>query len=221
MPQCRNSFSFVRIGWQPVFITTKLWNSDQGYDKTLAAFDKSNKTLGLDYVDLYLIHWPGKELFVETYKAMERLLKEGRVRAIGVSNFKIHHLETLMQETDIVPAVNQVELHPDFSQPELREWCQSRGIAIEAWRPISKGAVNEEPVICDIAKAHGKTPVQVALRWHLQHDIIVIPKSVHQDRIISNAQLWDFELTQEEMQRMDALDRNNRLSSDPDVYFEV
>lgn len=201
------------------FVTTKLWNTDQGYDSTLRAFEESDKRLGLGYVDLYLIHWPGKDKYVETYRAMERLLKEGRVRAIGVSNFNQHHLETLMEETEIVPAVNQIELHPLFSQRQLVAWCQSQGIAVEAWRPIAQGRVMDIPLLQELGKKYGKTPVQITLRWHVEHGVIVIPKSGQPERMAANADIWDFSLTPEEVERIDALDTGCRLSNDPETYF--
>jgi len=202
-----------------LFITTKVWNDDQGYDSTLRAFESSMKKLRLDYLDLYLVHWPGRNRFVETYRAMEELYREGRIRAIGVSNFNIRHLETLLEQTEVVPVINQVELHPFCVQPTLREWCQAQGIAVEAWRPILQGEVGEHPVIAKIAEAHGKTPVQVTLRWHLQHDVVVIPKSIHKERIVSNADIWDFSLSDEEMRAIDALDAGKRTGPDPEEFL--
>ncbi|MFW5694417.1 MAG: aldo/keto reductase [Alkalispirochaeta sp.] len=200
-----------------IFVTTKVWNSDQGYQRTLEVFETSMKYLGLETLDLYLIHWPMADTFIETWRALEKVYHDGRVRAIGVSNFEPHHLETLKRESDIVPAVNQVELHPYLQQTELRRYCQEAGIAVEAWSPIARGTVVHDPVLSDIAAAHGKSPVQVTLRWELQHDIITIPKSVTPHRIVDNADVFDFELTPAEMERIDALDQGEagRLGPHP------
>lgn len=203
---------------EDIFVTTKVWNTDQGYDQTLRAFEASRKKLGLDYVDLYLVHWPGKDKFIDTYRALEKLLADGLVRAIGVSNFQIHHLEKLMEETNVVPAVNQVECHPRLRQKALHDFCKSQGIALEAWAPLMKGEL-DHPVLLRLAEKYGKTPAQVVLRWHIQHGIIVIPKSVHQDRIVSNADVFDFALTDEEMAQIDGLDENHRYGPHPDEFL--
>lgn len=202
-----------------VFVTTKVWNSDQGYERTLQVFDTSLKYLGLETLDLYLIHWPMAETFVETWRALEKLHREGRVRAIGVSNFEPHHLETLKRESNLVPVVNQVELHPYLQQKPLREYCAEAGIAVEAWSPIARGNVVHDPVLQEIAAAHGKTPVQVTIRWELQHGIITIPKSVKPQRIADNADVFDFELSTAEMARIDARDQgeSGRLGPHPDT----
>ena len=191
---------------EEIFVTTKLWNDFHGYDAALAAFERSMDNLGLDYVDLYLIHWPGRNRYVETYRALEKLLRDGRVRAIGVSNFLEHHLETLMQQTETPPAVNQIEINPFYQQAGTRSWCQQRGIVVEGWRPIAKGAVNHCDEIIKIADKYDKSPVQVAIRWALQHDTVVIPKSIQKDRIVSNADVWDFTLTEGEMATIDGLE---------------
>lgn len=203
---------------EEVFVTTKVWNTDQGYDNTLKAFETSRKKLGLDYVDLYLVHWPGKDKFIETYRALEKLLAEGLVRAIGVSNFKEHHLDRLMAETSVVPAVNQVEFHPLLRQKSLHEYCKSKGIALEAWAPLMKGQL-DHPILLRLAEKYGKTPAQVVLRWHIQLGVIVIPKSVHQDRIVSNADVFDFELSAEEIAEIESLDENKRFGPDPDEFL--
>lgn len=204
---------------EDLFITTKVWNTDQGYDNTLKAFDTSMKKLGLDYLDLYLIHWPGKDKYVETWHALEKLYKDGRVRAIGVSNFHIHHLHTLMEQSDEKPVINQVELHPYLSQKELITFCQNEGIAVEAWSPLGRGWLLNDPTLVEIGKKYGKTAAQVTLRWHLQNEVIVIPKSVTPSRIKENAEIFDFELTEEEMKKIDSLNKNERTGKDPDEFL--
>ena len=180
-----------------LFITTKLTNSEHGYDTTLAAFDGSMKKLGLDVLDLFLIHWPLPmfDQYVETWRAFERLLADGRVRSIGVSNFEIPHLQRLLAETDVTPAVNQVELHPEFPQEELRAFHDEHGILTESWGPLGQGkGLLENPDIVEVARRKGRTPAQVVLRWHVQLGCVVIPKSVHPDRMRENIELFDFEL---------------------------
>lgn len=204
---------------EDIFITTKVWNTDQGYENTLKAFDTSMNKLGLDYLDLYLIHWPGKDKYVETWHALEKLYKEGRVRAIGVSNFHIHHLQTLMEQSDEKPVINQVELHPYLSQKELITFCQNEGIAVEAWSPLGRGRLLNDPTLVEIGKKYGKTAAQVTLRWHLQNEVIVIPKSVTPSRIKENAEIFDFELTEEEMKKIDSLNKNERTGKDPDEFL--
>jgi diketogulonate reductase-like aldo/keto reductase len=202
-----------------LFVTTKLWNTDQGYDSTLRAFDTSIGKLGLEQVDLYLIHWPtpARDLYVETWRALEKLLADGRVRAIGVSNFQPAHLERLIAETDVVPALNQVELHPYLQQAELRAAHAERGIATEAWAPLAKGgALLSERVVTSIADKHGRTPAQVVLRWHLQLGNVVIPKSVTPKRIAENIAVTDFELDDEDLKELSTLDRGERTGPDPD-----
>lgn len=204
---------------EDIFITTKVWNTDQGYENTLKAFDTSMNKLGLDYLDLYLIHWPGKDKYVETWHALEKLYKEGRVRAIGVSNFHIHHLQTLMEQSDEKPVINQVELHPYLSQKELITFCQNEGIAVEAWSPLGRGRLLNDSALVEIGKKYGKTAAQVTLRWHLQNEIIVIPKSVTPSRIKENAHIFDFELTTEEMEKIDSLNKNERTGKNPDEFL--
>ncbi|MCG8480743.1 MAG: aldo/keto reductase [Spirochaetales bacterium] len=205
---------------ESLFITTKVWNSDQGYDKTRRAFDESMRLLATDYLDLYLVHWPVAGAYVETWRALVELYRDKRIRAIGVSNFQIHHIQELAERSDVVPAVNQVELHPYLQQRKLREYCREHEIVVEAWSPIAKGNVADDPVLQTIGAAHGKTPVQVALRWGLQSDIVVIPKSIQPDRIRSNAQVFDFSLNDAEMRRIDRLDREDdgRLGPHPDHF---
>jgi len=203
---------------EELFVTTKLWNTDQGYDATLRAFDRSASKLGLDYVDLYLIHWPtpARDKYVDTYKAFEKLLADGRVRAIGVSNFLPEHLERLISQTSVVPAVNQIELHPHLQQHTAREYHAERGIATEAWSPLGQGkGLLEVPAIVAIARKHERTPAQVVLRWHLQLGNIVIPKSVTPSRIRENIDVFDFSLDAEDLAAISALDEGRRLGPDP------
>ncbi|POX42466.1 oxidoreductase [Streptomyces sp. Ru73] len=204
---------------EELFVTTKLWNEDQGYDRTLAAFDASLEKLGLDHVDLYLIHWPtpARDLYVETYKALEKILADGRTRAIGVSNFQIPHLQRLMEHTGITPAVNQVELHPGLQQAELRAFHAEHGIATEAWSPLAQGAVLGDEAVVRTAEAHGVTPAQAVLRWHLQTGNVVIPKSVTPARIRQNLDVFGFELTDADMAALAGLDRGLRTGPDPDT----
>jgi diketogulonate reductase-like aldo/keto reductase len=203
---------------EDIFVTTKVWNDHHGFDAALRAYEHSLKELALDYVDLYLIHWPqprrGK--FIETYRALERLYHEGRVRAIGVSNFQIHHLEQLLEATEVVPAVNQIELHPWLQQAGLRAFHDRHGIRTEAWSPLGRGAVLEDPVVQELARQLGRTPAQVVLRWHLQLGNIVIPKASSTARIRGNFDLHGFSLDPEAMQRIAGLERNGRIGSDPD-----
>ncbi|MEU6885294.1 aldo/keto reductase [Streptomyces viridosporus] len=203
---------------EDLFVTTKLWNSDQGYEATLRAFDASVSKLGLDYVDLYLIHWPTPErgLYVDTYKAFEKLHADGRIRAIGVSNFLPEHLEHLIAETSVVPAVNQIELHPHLQQHTAREYHAERGITTEAWSPLGSGkGILEIPAIVAIAQKHGRTPAQVVLRWHIQLGNVVIPKSVTPSRIEENIDVFGFSLDAEDLAAISALNEDRRLGPDP------
>lgn len=201
---------------EELFITSKVWNTEQGYDTTLQAFDDSLKRLGLEYLDLYLIHWPGKDKYLDTWKALEKLYKDGKVRSIGVSNFHVHHLENLLANCEVKPVVNQIELHPLLTQGEIRNYCEKNEIKVEAWSPLGRGNLLEEPTINHIAKKHGKSPAQVLIRWHLQHDIVVIPKSITPARIEENAQVFDFSLSLNEMNQIDSLNKNERFGSNPD-----
>lgn len=204
-----------------LFVTTKLWNDDQGYDTTMRAFEKSLSTLGLGYVDMYLIHWPlAKEgKFVDTFRAFQKLKADGLVRSIGVSNFTRAHLEELIEATGEVPVVNQIELHPRLAQNELREFHASLGIVTEAWGPLGQGSTLSIPEIADIAAAQSKTAAQVVLRWHLQRGTVVIPKSAAPERIESNFAVFDFELTDEQMTLIDGLDTGDRIGADPDIMW--
>ncbi|HET6924710.1 MAG TPA: aldo/keto reductase [Candidatus Saccharimonadales bacterium] len=203
---------------EELFITTKLWNADHGYDEALRAFDKSMNELGLDYLDLYLIHWPvpAKSQYKEAWQAFEKLHEDKRIRAIGVSNFLPEHLDDLITNTRLTPAVNQIELHPYLQQHETRDFCAQHEIQIESWSPIGRGGdLLQDPVLKPIAETHGKSTAQVIIRWHLQHGFVVIPKSVHQERIIENFDVFDFELSAEEMQVMNDMHSGTRLGPDP------
>jgi diketogulonate reductase-like aldo/keto reductase len=209
---------------EEIFVTTKLWNSDQGYDETLRAFDTSLRRLGLEYVDLYLIHWPlpSRDRYVDTYKAFEKILADGRARAIGVSNFLPEHLERLIGETSVIPAVNQIELHPQLQQHQAREYHAKQGIATEAWSPLGQGrGLLEVPAIVAVAQKHGRTPAQVVLRWHVQTGNIVIPKSVTPSRIRENIEVFDFSLDDEDLAAFRALDEGRRLGPDPATFDMV
>jgi 2,5-diketo-D-gluconate reductase A len=205
---------------EEVFVTTKLWNEQQGFDSALEAFEKSLGRLGMDRVDLYLIHWPvpTEGRFVETWKAFERIHEEGRSRTIGVSNFRIEDLERLGRETGTLPTVNQVELHPRFHQTELRVWHDEHGVATEAWSPLGQGALLGEQPVVEIAERHGKTPAQAILRWHLQLGNIVIPKSVTPERIRENLEVFDFELDEGEMASIGTIDTGKRFGPDPATF---
>jgi 2,5-diketo-D-gluconate reductase A len=203
---------------EEVFVTTKLWNTDQGYDEALRAFDRSQARLGLGYVDLYLIHWPSpaRGRYIDSWRALVRLQEEGRVRSIGVSNFMIEHLRRIVAETGVVPAVNQIELHPCFQQTDLRAFHAGQGIATESWSPLGKGRLLKHPEIARIAARHGKTPAQAVIRWHLDSGLMVIPKSVHPERIAENFEVFDFRLDEEDMRAIARLDDpNGRIGDDP------
>jgi 2,5-diketo-D-gluconate reductase A len=205
---------------EDLFVTTKLWNSEQGFETTLAAFEASLGRLGFNYVDLYLIHWPvpSKGRFVDTWRAFERIHEEGWARTIGVSNFRVEDLERLEAETDVRPTVNQIELHPRLQQAELRSWQADHGILTEAWSPLAQGELLDDETIAAIAERHGKTPAQAILRWHLQLGNVVFPKSVTPERIRENIELFDFELSDAEMAEFERLDRGERIGPDPGKF---
>jgi diketogulonate reductase-like aldo/keto reductase len=209
---------------EDLFVTTKLWNSDQGYDSTLRAFDDSLAKLGLEYVDLYLIHWPmpARDTFVDTFKAFEKLYADGRAKAIGVSNFLPEHLETLIEATSVIPAVNQIELHPHLQQIAARGYHAEQGIATEAWSPLGQGkGLLEVPAVIAIAQKHGRTPAQVVLRWHLQLGNVVIPKSVTPSRIKENIEVFDFSLDTEDIAAISALNEDRRIGPDPATFNQA
>jgi 2,5-diketo-D-gluconate reductase A len=206
---------------EEVFVTTKLWNDDHGYDSTLRAFDASLRRLRFDYVDLYLIHWPAprQNHYVDSWKAMVRLRDEGRAKSIGVSNFGAPHLERLIGETGVTPALNQIELHPDFQQKALRAADDERAIVTESWSPLGRGAVLQNRAIVEIARKHGKTAAQAVIRWHLEQGLVVIPKSVTPSRIAENFDVWDFDLDAADMAAIDQLDDPRaRRGPDPATF---
>lgn len=203
---------------EELFITTKVWNADQRQGATLAAFETSRQKLGLDYVDLYLIHWPVEGRYRETWQAMEKLYGEGVIRAIGVSNFHIHHLEDIFASSDIRPTVNQVEFHPYLLQAELRQFCADHQVQFEAWSPLAQGKIFDDPTIGELSRKYGKSPAQLLIRWDLQHQVVTIPKSSTPHRIVENAEVFDFEISADDMARLDSLNRNERTGPDPDNF---
>ncbi|WP_066289952.1 aldo/keto reductase [Bacillus sp. FJAT-29937] len=206
---------------EELFITTKVWNSDQGFDRTLQAYEDSLERLGLDYVDLYLIHWPAPEFdqYADTYKALEKLYRDGRVKAIGVCNFELEHLDRILKECDVKPVLNQIECHPFLAQSELKDFCSKHEIFVEAWSPLHQGGeVLQNETIKNIAAKHDKTAAQTVLRWHLQNNTIVIPKSVTPSRIEENFNVFDFELSANEMNEINNLNRNERKGPNPNEF---
>lgn len=212
-------FRSSNLNREDYFITTKVWNTEQGYDKTLKAFENSLKRLKVDYIDLYLVHWPKIEPFFETWKALERLYDKGLIRAIGVSNFEAHHLDRLMTKANVLPAVDQLETHPYFPNHLLHRYLEELDIVHQAWSPLGRGVALKEPALKKIGKKYGKTPAQIVLRWHVQNDVSVIPKSEKPDRIRENADIYDFELSREEMLIIQKLNRGERISHAPDVVY--
>lgn len=214
----REAVEETGIAREDLFITSKVWNSELGYESTIAAYEESLTKLGLDYLDLYLIHWPVAGKYKEAWRALETLYKEGRVKAIGVSNFQIHHLEDLMKDAEIKPMVNQVEYHPRLTQKELQAFCQQQDIQLEAWSPLMQGQLLDITDLQEIADKYGKSVAQVILRWDLQNGVITIPKSTKEHRIAENATVFDFELTADDMKRIDSLNQNHRVGPDPDNF---
>ncbi|MGG0237261.1 aldo/keto reductase [Bacillus rhizoplanae] len=214
----REGIQQADISREDVFVTSKVWNADLGYESTIAAYETSLNKLGLEYLDLYLIHWPVEGKYKEAWRALETLYKEGRVKAIGVSNFQIHHLEELMKDAEIKPMVNQVEYHPRLTQKELQTFCQEHDIQLEAWSPLMQGQLLNHEVLQEIANNYNKSVAQVILRWDLQNGVITIPKSTKEHRIVENADVFDFELKEEDMKRIDDLNENHRVGPDPDNF---
>ncbi|RVW10816.1 aldo/keto reductase [Prescottella agglutinans] len=209
------------VAREDLFVTTKLWNADQGYDSTLRAFDDSLARLGLEYLDLYLIHWPApaQDRYIDTFKAFQQLKADGRIRSLGVSNFAARNLERLVEAVGETPVLNQIELHPEFEQSQLRSVHADMGIVTEAWSPLGQGTTLANPTIRTLAEAHGRTPAQIVLRWHIQLGNVVIPKSVTPARIASNFDVFDFELSADDMFAISSLDRpDGRLGPDPEAF---
>jgi diketogulonate reductase-like aldo/keto reductase len=203
---------------EELFVTSKVWNNHLTYEETINAFEESLDRLALDYLDLYLIHWPGNNAFKESWQAMEDLYEAGKIKAIGVSNFEIHHLEDLLSYAKVVPVINQVELHPKLSQQALRDFCEKHNINIQAWSPLMQGKLLTEPAIVEIAEKHQKTPAQVILRWDIQQDILLVVKSVREQRMQSNAAVFDFELDDADMSRLNELNESLRSGPDPEAF---
>lgn len=206
------------LGREELFITSKVWNADLGYTETLAAYEQSLQKLGLDYLDLYLIHWPVAGKYKSAWKALEELYRTGRVKAVGVSNFQTHHLEELIQDAEILPMVNQVEFHPFLTQKKLLDFTREHNIVLQAWSPLMQGGLFEEPLLLELAAKYGRTTAQIILRWDLQHGVVTIPKSVHEARIAENSQIFDFDLSSTDMERIDGLNQNRRVGPDPDHF---
>jgi diketogulonate reductase-like aldo/keto reductase len=206
------------ISREEIFITTKLWNEDQRRKRTTAAFAESLKRLDVDYVDLYLVHWPVKGCYPETWREMEEIYQSGRAKAIGVSNFQVHHLEDILRDCRVVPGVNQVEFHPFLLQKELLDFCKSRKIQVEAWSPLMQGRIVSVPAVRKMAEKYQKTPAQITLRWDVQHEVVTIPKSSRNRRIDENTGIFDFALSPEDMNLLDALDEGKRIGPDPENF---
>ncbi|MBI6864440.1 aldo/keto reductase [Lysinibacillus sp. fkY74-1] len=204
---------------EELFITSKVWNDGLSYEETLAAYDSSLEKIGLDYLDLYLVHWPGIDTnYLDVYKALEKIYQDGRVRSIGVSNFHVHHLEYLLKEATVVPVINQIEFHPHLTQEEVRAYCTDKGIQVEAWSPLMNGALLEEALIQELASKYGKTPAQIVLRYDVQHNVVTIPKTMTETRMIENLDIFDFALTDDEMTQLDALNDGLRCGPDPEKF---
>lgn len=203
---------------EDLFITSKVWNAGLNYEETISAYEESLEKLGLDYLDLYLIHWPGNDKFAESWTALEDLYQEGKIRAIGVCNFNISHLQDLLKTARVTPVINQVEFHPRLQQRSLREFCKEHNIQLEAWAPLMQGGLLEDTTIAKIAEKYGKSNSQVILRWDIQNEVITIPKSVLKERMAQNADIFDFSLTDEEMQIINAMNLDKRVGPDPEVF---
>jgi len=200
---------------EEIFLTTKVWNDNQRNKRTLAAFEESLERLDTEYVDLYLVHWPVKGFYQETWQVMQKIQQSGRAKSIGVSNFQIHHLKDILSDDQVVPSVNQVEFHPFLVQHELLSYCQSHKIQVEAWSPLMQGQIATQKAVQKLAEKYHKSPAQIALRWDLQHEVVTIPKSSHPGRILENSQIFDFELSKADMDALDALDEGKHIGPDP------
>ncbi len=215
----RQGIKEAGISREDLFITSKVWNADLGYESTIAAYEASLERLGLDYLDLYLIHWPVEGKYKEAWRALEHLYKEGRVKAIGVSNFQVHHLQDLLSDAEIKPVINQIELHPYLSQQKVREFCKENDIQVEAWSPLMAGnGLLENETLKEIAKKYNKTTAQVVLRWDLQSQVVTIPKSTNEKRLIENIDVFDFNLSDDDIAKIDSLNKDLRVGPDPDNF---
>lgn len=215
----REGIKEAGISREDLFITSKVWNADLGYESTIAAYEASLKRLDVDYLDLYLIHWPVEGKYKEAWRALEYLYKEGRVKAIGVSNFQVHHLQDLLKDAEIKPVINQIELHPYLSQEKVREFCKENDIQVEAWSPLMAGnGLLENDILKAIAKKYNKTTAQVVLRWDLQNQVITIPKSTNEGRLVENIDIFGFNLSKDDMDRIDSLNKDLRVGPDPDNF---
>ena len=214
----REALKETGISREELFITSKVWNTDLGYEETLAAYETSLKKLGLEYLDLYLIHWAVVDKYKDAWRAMETLYKEGKVRAIGVCNFQVHHLEDLMKDAEIKPMINQVEYHPRLAQSEVKAFCENNDIQFEAWSPLMQAKLLDNPLLNELAAKYNKTVSQVILRWDLQNGVVTIPKSTKEHRIVENADIFDFELTNEDMELINGLNQDLRIGPDPDHF---
>lgn len=215
----RQGIKEAGITREDLFITSKVWNADLGYESAIAAYETSLQKIGVDYLDLYLIHWPVEGKYKEAWRALEYLYQQGRVKAIGVSNFQIHHLEDLLKDANIKPVINQIELHPYLSQTKVREFCEENNIQVEAWSPLmARNGLLEDETLKEIAKKYNKTTAQVVLRWDLQSHVITIPKSTNEGRLLQNIDIFDFELSKEDMELIDSLNKDFRVGPDPDNF---
>lgn len=207
------------VAREELFVTSKVWNDGLSYEETLAAYASSLEKLGLDYLDLYLIHWPGLDTnYIEAYKALEKIYQDGRVRSIGVSNFHVHHLEHLLKETTVIPVINQIEFHPHLTQEEVRNYCKEHRIQVEAWSPLMNGSLLEEALIQQLASKYNKTPAQIVLRYDVQHGVVTIPKTMTPSRMTKNLDVFDFALADEEMAQLDAMNDGLRCGPDPEKF---
>jgi methylglyoxal/glyoxal reductase len=214
----REELQETGISRDELFVTSKVWNADLGFESTIAAYETSLKKLGLDYLDLYLIHWPVEGKYKEAWRALETLYKEGKVKAIGVSNFQVHHLEELMKDGQVKPMVNQVEYHPRLTQKEVKAFCLKHGIQMEAWSPLMQGQLLDNPLLLKVANKYNKSIAQVILRWDLQNGVVTIPKSTKEHRVVENSDIFDFKLTHAEMAQIDGMNQNHRVGPDPDNF---
>jgi methylglyoxal/glyoxal reductase len=214
----REGIKEAGISREELFVTSKVWNADLGYESTIAAYTTSLKKLDLEYLDLYLIHWPVEGKYKETWRALETIYTKGQVKAIGVSNFQIHHLQDLMKDAKIKPMINQVEFHPRLTQKDLQVFCQEQGIQLEAWSPLMQGELLKDEILKEIATKYNKSVAQVILRWDLQNKVVTIPKSTKEHRIVENSSIFDFGLTDEDMKKIDEMNENHRVGPDPDNF---